>query len=184
MPSKAELRQLMRQRQRSYTQDAAELAGVQLLEQMLPLLQSVKNVAIYYAINGEISLNSLMKYCLSNEIKLYAPVALRSSRLMRFEEVTSVEFRDVFYPQDYELVTEIKWYNLDLVILPVLAVDAAGYRLGQGGGYYDATFEPRTIKPLLCGVGYHWQLYQQLTHDSWDLKLDYFASEQELMKVM
>ena len=46
MPSKAELRQLMRQRQRSYSQDAAELAGVQLLEQMLPLLQSVKNVAI------------------------------------------------------------------------------------------------------------------------------------------
>lgn len=182
MQNKAELRSLMRRKRRDYVSNLTEDAGVKLLEQLLPLLQSVSKIAIYYADNSEINLRALMEYCLKHSLELYAPVAKRNSRVMSFELITDLCLRDIFYPENYELVTEIKWYNLDLVILPLLAVDHVGYRLGQGGGYYDTTFATRQSHPLLCGVGYDWQLCEQVPHESWDLKLDYFASEHNLVK--
>lgn len=182
MQTKLELRSSMRTKRRDYISTMVEDSGIKLLEQLRPLLQQVRKVAIYYAIDGEINLRELMEYCASQSIELYAPVATRSSRSMRFELITDLCHRDIFYPENYELETEIKWYNLDLVILPLLAVDHLGYRLGQGGGYYDTTFAKRQSRPLLCGVGYSWQLCEQIPHESWDLKLDYFASESDLVK--
>lgn len=183
MQDKIELRGQLRRKRRDYVSMLNHKdTGAKLLEQLIPLLQSVKRIAIYYAADGEINLYQLMKYCLEHSIELYAPVAKRNSRLMRFELIRDLLKRDIFYPENYELATEIKWYNLDLVILPLLAVDHAGYRLGQGGGYYDTTFAERQIQPLLCGVGYHWQLCELVPHESWDLKLDYFVSDHNLVK--
>lgn len=182
MQTKFELRSSMRTKRRDYISTVVEDLGIELFERLRPLLQRAKKVAIYYATDGEIDLRKLMEYCASQSIELYAPVANRSSRSMRFELITDLRPRDIFYPENYELETEIKWYNLDLVILPLLAVDHLGYRLGQGGGYYDTTFAKRQSQPLLCGVGYSWQLCEQIPHESWDLKLDYFASESDLVK--
>lgn len=182
MQTKLELRSSMRTKRRDYISTVVEDLGIELFEQLRPLLQQARKVAIYYAIDGEINLRELMEYCAHQAIELYAPVATRSSRSMRFELITDLCHRDIFYPENYELETEIKWYNLDLVILPLLAVDNLGYRLGQGGGYYDTTFAKRQSRPLLCGVGYSWQLCEQVPHESWDLKLDYFASESDLVK--
>ncbi len=182
MQTKLELRSSMRVKRRDYISNVVEGSGIKLLEQLLPLLEDTKKIAIYYSADGEINLRELMDYCARRSIELYAPVATRSSRSMRFELITDLCHRDIFYPENYELETEIKWYNLDLVILPLLAVDHLGYRLGQGGGYYDTTFAKRQSRPLLCGVGYSWQLCEQVPHESWDLKLDYFASESDLVK--
>jgi 5,10-methenyltetrahydrofolate synthetase len=110
------------------------------------------------------------------------PIATRGSKIMRFEQIFDAKPRDIFYPEDYELVSEVKWYNLDLVLLPLVAIDTKGYRLGQGGGYYDTTFAKRERLPFLCGIGYEQQLIAQVPCEEWDLCLDYFASESQLLK--
>ena len=42
----------------------------------------------------------------------------------------------------------------DIVIAPVVGFDAANYRLGYGGGFYDRTLARMTRRPLAIGVGY------------------------------
>ena len=68
--------------------------------------------------------------------------------------------------------------NPDLVLLPLVAVDRKGTRLGQGKGHYDrAARELRQSGGLLIGIGWAVQMLdEQIPADAWDLPLDGFAS--------
>ena len=66
----------------------------------------------------------------------------------------------------------------DLVLLPLIAVDRKGTRLGQGKGHYDrVATELREHGALLVGVGWAVQMLDsEIPADAWDLPLDGFAS--------
>lgn len=65
-----------------------------------------------------------------------------------------------------------------LVLVPLLAIDRVGNRLGQGGGHYDRVLAPlRQSGALLIGVGWDIQrLDFVMPIESWDVPLDGFAS--------
>ena len=69
----------------------------------------------------------------------------------------------------------------DLLIVPLLAFDRRGYRLGYGGGYYDRTLTVlRAARPALAvGVGFAEQEVPKVPHDSSDAKLDYIVTDRE-----
>jgi 5-formyltetrahydrofolate cyclo-ligase len=70
----------------------------------------------------------------------------------------------------------------DLVLVPLVAVDRRGTRLGQGKGHYDrAAIELRRHGALLIGVGWAVQMLDsEIPDDPWDLPLDGFASPEGL----
>jgi 5-formyltetrahydrofolate cyclo-ligase len=65
-----------------------------------------------------------------------------------------------------------------LVLVPLLAIDPDGHRLGQGGGHYDRALPTlRQTGARLIGVGWDMQrLDFGLPHEPWDVALDGFAS--------
>lgn len=69
----------------------------------------------------------------------------------------------------------------DLVIVPLLAFDRAGYRLGYGGGYYDRTLsEMRRHRALTAvGVGFAEQEVAAVPHDRQDQRLDWVVTDRE-----
>ena len=72
--------------------------------------------------------------------------------------------------------------HLDLVVMPLLAFDAAGSRLGMGGGFYDRSFAfkqrmQRSQKPHLTGIAYEFQRVESLTRQDWDIPLDAICTE-------
>ena len=66
----------------------------------------------------------------------------------------------------------------DLVLVPLIAVDARGTRLGRGKGHYDrALARLRKAGARLVGVGWPMQRVDTvIPHDDWDVPLDAFAS--------
>ena len=66
----------------------------------------------------------------------------------------------------------------DLVLVPLVAIDAHGTRLGQGKGHYDRVLgKLREHGALLIGVGWSVQkLDEEIPADHWDVTLDGFAS--------
>ena len=66
----------------------------------------------------------------------------------------------------------------DLVLVPLIAIDGAGTRLGRGKGHYDrALIGLRKSKARLVGVGWPLQrLTETIPADGWDVPLDAFAS--------
>ncbi len=62
----------------------------------------------------------------------------------------------------------------DILLVPLLAVDRAGYRLGYGGGYYDRTLmRLRTIKPVQAiGLAFDAQVIDAVPHLDYDERID------------
>ncbi len=73
----------------------------------------------------------------------------------------------------------------DVLLIPLLAFDRRGYRMGYGGGHYDSTLQSlRAQKDILAiGVGYAAQaVLFNLPIEEHDQKLDYILTENELRK--
>ena len=73
----------------------------------------------------------------------------------------------------------------DLLIVPVMAVDRRGNRVGQGQGHYDRALAALREAGLvrLIGIGWPLQLIDTpLTPDAWDIPLDAFASPNGMME--
>ena len=67
----------------------------------------------------------------------------------------------------------------DVLFVPLVAFDAAGHRLGYGGGYYDRTLAAlRTKKPLLTvGLAFAAQQVATVPHEPHDIALDAVLTE-------
>jgi len=68
----------------------------------------------------------------------------------------------------------------DLVVVPGVAFDGAGRRLGRGGGFYDRTFPPAWIPaPRLVGVGYAFQRVPLVPAGPEDRRMDAVVTDRE-----
>ncbi|MCK6452254.1 MAG: 5-formyltetrahydrofolate cyclo-ligase [Alphaproteobacteria bacterium] len=82
-------------------------------------------------------------------------------------------------PEDQPLATP------DLLIVPLLAFDRQGYRLGYGGGFYDRTLEALRAagRPhLAVGVGYAGQEVARVPHHEGDQRLDWVVTERDAFR--
>lgn len=72
----------------------------------------------------------------------------------------------------------------DVLLVPMLAYDARGYRLGYGGGFYDRTLAKlRALKKITAiGVAYSGQEVEEVPHDEHDQPLDWIMTERETIK--
>ncbi len=65
----------------------------------------------------------------------------------------------------------------DHVLLPMNGWDAAGYRLGYGGGYFDRTLASLARKPDIIGVGFELAQMATIHPQPWDIPVDYVVTE-------
>ena len=64
------------------------------------------------------------------------------------------------------------WRTPTCLLVPLVGFDAAGYRLGYGGGYYDRTLASLSPRPRTIGIGYECTRLQSIDPQCFDLKLD------------
>jgi 5-formyltetrahydrofolate cyclo-ligase len=65
----------------------------------------------------------------------------------------------------------------DLVIAPLLGFDRLGYRLGNGGGYFDRTLAAQTGRPFVIGVGYASGELETIHPQPHDIAMDLILTE-------
>jgi len=72
----------------------------------------------------------------------------------------------------------------DVLLVPMLAFDGEGYRLGYGGGFYDRTLNLlRSLKPVQAiGIAYSDQQVAEVPHASHDEPVDWILTERGLRK--
>jgi 5-formyltetrahydrofolate cyclo-ligase len=67
---------------------------------------------------------------------------------------------------------------VDLILVPAVAIDRRGYRLGYGGGYYDRLrADPRWRKIPTIGIVFNFAAIDELPIEDWDLSIDAVCTE-------
>src|SRR5215217_1379966 len=66
----------------------------------------------------------------------------------------------------------------DVILVPLLGFDAAGTRLGYGGGYYDRTLAVMQKRPMLIGLAFAAQRFDHIPRAEHDVPLDAVVTEE------
>lgn len=185
---KKSLRQAMRQARRALKPDVQAERALSLASQLKQQLdiQRSQRLALYLANDGELDLTPTLKYFWEQGKELYLPVLhpLAHNRLLfvHYHPKTAMQ-------KNQYGIWEPKWtgknavptWTLDHVLLPLVAFDRQGGRLGMGGGYYDRSFaflrqKGRMPGPKLIGVAHDFQEVERLDLEPWDIPLHAIAT--------
>ena len=141
-------------------------------------------VALYLPFDGELDTAALISAAWRRGVHVFVPVISdRRHCRLRFYPLTGATVPGEFGISVPRLrLTPISPQWLDLIVIPLVGVDAKGRRLGMGGGYYDRALAFRRRRrywkgPRLVGLAFDCQRTDVKFADAWDLRLDSLATE-------
>ena len=177
--TKPDLRRGLRARRRRIRGRAARRAAVVAAHRIthLPHWRRARHVALYLAADGEIDTSPLIHAAWRAGKRVYLPV-VQSSKRLAFRRTTPTtplitgRFGIRIPHRTGEPLRPVA--GLDLLVMPLVGFDAAGHRLGMGGGFYDRTLagRGRGRRPLRVGLAHACQQQPVIPHDPWDQRLD------------
>lgn len=183
------LRQSMRRQRRALSPAQQQVASHQLCSQLIKLhpIQIAKHIALYLANDGEIDPAGFANWANEKEMNCYLPVITnRADKPLGFAKIhaDSVFKKNRFgIPEPVvEAAEHIEASQLDVILMPLVAFDDWGNRVGMGGGFYDRTLAFKAQQtyhqpPLLIGLAHSFQRLDSITPAAWDVPLDGIASE-------
>ena len=143
------------------------------------VMLAFKRFAVYAPSDGELDPSPIADRLLAANKIVALPVVERSRELSFYRydaNVRIVRNRFDIPEPDTAVALLVPTAILDVVLVPLVAFDDAGIRLGRGGGYYDATFGARR-HALLIGLAHESQRHQGISHQPWDVPLDAVITE-------
>jgi 5-formyltetrahydrofolate cyclo-ligase len=135
--------------------------------------QPAKVVGAYFAFGSEVKTDLIIERARMLGKKIALPSVIEDKiifyELLSSKCLTRGRF-GIMEPLPYKRVITI-----DLLVVPGIAFDKKGYRLGYGKGYYDRLLSGK--RTFSIGLAYSFQLLESLPHDRYDKRLDAIASE-------
>ena len=144
--------------------------------------QNAQSIACYISVKNEVDTHHLIQTALKNSKQIGVPVTDPDGH-MAFQAISSL---NILHPVRFGLLepprdtnAEIPPESFDLILLPGLAFDNRGNRIGSGGGYFDR-FLP-TTPARTAALSYDFQILNQIPTDSHDIRLDYIITESSVI---
>ncbi len=135
-----------------------------------------RSVFVYLSMGSEVETHNLIQTLLQQGVTVSVPSCNTLKHTM-----DAVRFSDDLIPDSYGILTPrskevLPPSAIDLVLVPALAFDREGYRLGYGGGYYDRYLKHFT-NPT-AGLGYSVCMTDRLPRGNYDCKVSMVLTEE------
>ena len=167
--AKQRMRELLIQKRRMLSDADRASMSQAILSQLekMTVFREAKTVLLYYPKNNEVDVLPLFKRY-KREKTLLLPVSHRKEMTAHPYEGNEKMHRGKFgIPEPTTAMYEGK---IDVIIVPAVAFDKTGNRLGRGGGFYDR-FLKKHPHATLIGVGYDFQLVEEVPVRKHDQKV-------------
>lgn len=145
---------------------------------------SGKVVAGYIPVKNEISPEIFMRSHMENETIVLPRINKLNQMSFRQWEGAPSELEGGRYNIPSPTKNAARFVP-DIILLPLVGFDDAGYRLGYGGGFYDkaiASLHDDGHSPLLIGLGYAWQRWEEgLPNEAHDVRLHAVVTDEKVL---
>ena len=150
------------------------------------LFQNAKRLACYLPAGGEIDPQLIIQTAWQRQKEIYLPVLSPTHQRLYFAPYTeNSSMKANRFGIDEPDVKPSSWLSarqMGLILLPLVAFDEKGNRLGMGGGFYDRSLSfsrhhKQQHRPHLIGLAHECQKLDQLPCEVWDVPLNGVATE-------
>jgi 5-formyltetrahydrofolate cyclo-ligase len=174
------LRREMRSRRRALPRVRRQFAVRAIVRHLsaLAAYRRARSVALYWPADGEPDIRGIEANARARGKQLYLPVIGRGGKLTFAPWRRGSRLRRNRYgiPEPTG-GRRVPAGRLDMLVMPLVAFDAEGNRLGMGGGYYDRTLAQRRRRPLRVGVAFACQQAEAIPAQPWDIPLTCVITE-------
>ncbi|HEX9025321.1 MAG TPA: 5-formyltetrahydrofolate cyclo-ligase [Clostridium sp.] len=150
--------------------------------------REAKNIFIYISYDSEINTRGIINKALKDNKKIYVPRTEFKTRFMDAVEITSL---DNLIESKYGILEpsveepHIEPNELDLIVVPGVAFDRNGGRMGYGAGFYDRYFKRISkdgIKKIAkLALAYDFQILEKVPMNEQDVPVNYIITEKEFI---
>ena len=149
--------------------------------------RDAKNIFIYISYDSEINTKEIINKALIDNKKIYVPRTEFKTRLMDAVEIISL---DNLIESEYGILEpsieepHIEPNELDLIVVPGVAFDRNGGRIGYGAGFYDRYFKKinkDNIKKM--ALAYDFQILEKIPMNEQDVPVSYIITEKEFIHI-
>lgn len=147
------------------------------------IFKNAKSIFCYCSFDSEINTINIIKYALQNNKTVCVPKTIGNG-IMTANKILSLDDLEIgnYGILEPNLNCEQTLENaIDLCIIPCLAADKNGHRLGYGGGYYDRFLaKTNAKKAILC---YDDRILDNVFAESHDIPCDFIFTESQVISI-
>ena len=145
-----------------------------------------KKIFTYISFGSEVDTIKLINYSFSNNKEVYVPKINKQTKDMIALKIhnfnnMSVDKWGIIEPKSVDKSNI--GTDFDLIIMPGIAFDKQGNRVGYGGGYYDKYISKLNNTSNLLALAYDFQMIQDIESESHDIKVDFILTNKGFIKV-
>lgn len=146
------------------------------------LFERARSIALYRALPREVSTSEIHEAAVTASKRIGYPEARSPDQPMRFIRAgAGVQWSTGLFGFEVPVSTEsLGSGEIEAFVIPGLAFDRAGRRLGRGAGHYDRTLA--SAPGLRIGLALDFQVLDELPQDPWDVCMDLVVTESEMIR--
>jgi 5-formyltetrahydrofolate cyclo-ligase len=149
----------------------------------VPQVAAARTLLMFADLPQEVATGAMAAEALRRGMALVYPRTIPQTQTMTLHRVSSpAQLRNGnFGIREPDTACErVEESAIDAVLVPGLAWDRSGSRLGRGAGYFDRLFAGPAWRGFRCGIFFAMQEVDEIPRDPWDLPLDAVVTEREV----
>ena len=146
-------------------------------------INSTQNIAIYLSFKNEVETKQIIEKFWKLNKNVFVPITNSCCDFLSFVKLNSfselvTDSRGILEPKEKGFVSP---EEIDLFIVPGIAFDFNGNRIGFGKGFYDKFFSKNLIRSKKIALAFEFQVLEEIPCEEHDVKIDIIVSEKSIL---
>ena len=149
------------------------------------LYKKAKDIFIYVSFGSEVNTHEIIKKAIIDKKNIYVPkIDMKKKEMIavKIHSITELSVNNYGILEPINVDKDKIANDFDIIVMPGVAFDKNGNRIGYGGGYYDKYLEKNIFKAKKVALAYEEQILERIESDFHDIKVDFIINTKKIIK--